>query len=370
MHLPFVRRILLCVRYGIGDLVMETPVITSLRQQLPRAQIIALGAHPALELLENDPAVDALASVQDWGLNHWGDAGNGKVRQTIADWLVQERFDVIIDPSHAVMAVGETIWESAATILDTCNDAQEKVLREGRGGVAAIKAAVQSGWGLHVQAELNPRIHIDAEDEELADRFLLRHGLADRSPIGISPVASSPLKRWPVERQAAAADWIIECSGRSLLLFCGAQREIAASLLSAMRHRDKVVTVGRLHLRRIAALLARCSSFLCNDTGLMHIASAVGTPAIAVFGPTSPAIYLPVETASTAVCGNVPCPHRLTTTFGPPSCIIAGRCLVREESCITSVSTNQVMSALSGYLDSEKCRGSVDSGPSRQARFP
>ncbi|RJP19820.1 MAG: hypothetical protein C4520_12080 [Candidatus Abyssobacteria bacterium SURF_5] len=60
------RRILLCLRYGIGDFVMETPVLQALRESSPHAHITAAGAYPAIELLEGDPRIDALMCIQKW----------------------------------------------------------------------------------------------------------------------------------------------------------------------------------------------------------------------------------------------------------------------------------------------------------------
>jgi ADP-heptose:LPS heptosyltransferase len=201
-----------------------------------------------------------------------------------------------------------------------------------------------------VPDDLPPRIHFSREDEEFAESFLRRHGFDDRPPVAISPVASSSLKRWPIDRLAAVADRLIETTGGPLLLFCGPQQEVAALLLGAMGRREKVVSVGRIHLQRIGALLARCSFFLCNDTGLMHLSSAVGTPVVAIFGPTSPRVYLPVETASTAVGGSDGCPFRKTAAFGPPACIVADRCLISAESCIDQVTVEQVTVAIEPYL--------------------
>lgn len=80
MDLYSAQRVLVCLRYGIGDVVMQTAALDALRRALPTACITALGARPAIELLEHDPRIDELVCTQDWGLRHWGDTGTPKIK--------------------------------------------------------------------------------------------------------------------------------------------------------------------------------------------------------------------------------------------------------------------------------------------------
>jgi ADP-heptose:LPS heptosyltransferase len=113
------------------------------------------------------------------------------------------------------------------------------------------------------------------------------------SLVGFCPAASSNLKRWPESRFAAVADWAIESAGHGVALFGGDLDESVPAMWRLMSPEARVIVVRGLHLRRVAAVLAECAALVSNDTGLMHMASAVGTPVVAVFGPTSPRIYLP-----------------------------------------------------------------------------
>ncbi len=348
MNLSASRKILLCLRYGIGDLVMELPVLGVLRSAAPAARITALGARPALELLAGDRRVDRLSCVQDWGFRHWGDYGTPTIRTAIREWFAAEAFDLVLDPSHAVMGAGAAIWDSRATILDAGSDLQDRALATGLDGLAAINAAVQAGWGISIPAAAVPRLELAAAEISFAAGFLRTHGLAGR-PVGFSPVASSPLKRWPVARFAALADRLIE-NGESLLLFAGPQRQFGEDIRRRLRRPERAVAVGPLHLRRVAALLARCRLFLGHDTGLMHLAAAVGTPLVALFGPTSPQIYLPGQVPAIACGGRDGCTWRKTRAFGPPKCVMEGRCLAGKRSCIDEVDLAQVWDAVAGVL--------------------
>jgi ADP-heptose:LPS heptosyltransferase len=94
--------------------------------------------------------------------------------------------------------------------------------------------------------------------------------------------------------------------------------------------------VQNLHLRQVAALLSQCRLYLGNDSGLMHLATAVGTPVVILFGPTVPHLYLPRSVRSQAVTSGVACPYRPRRAFGHPRCVLAGSCLTGTP-CIQTI---------------------------------
>lgn len=340
-----VARGLVCLRYGIGDLVMELPVLQALRGFMPEARITALGARPAIELLENDDCVDELVGVQEFGFSHWGDPGTQANRRSFQDWLLQNRFDLVLDPSHAAMGAREMIRHNHRMILDSGDRAQDEALAMGEDGVGAIKAAVHAGWGLKIAAGELPVMRPSAAEHALAARFMQERGLACKTILGFSPVASSALKRWPVERLAAVADSLLTDSFEAALLFCGPQRQIASRLLGYMRHRHRVEVIADVHLRQAAALLGRCRLFICNDTGLLHLAAAMRVRVLGIFGPTSAGIYLPPGGAVAAEADDF-CPHRKKASFGPPACLVEDRCLEGGGRCIERIEFERVLSLL------------------------
>jgi ADP-heptose:LPS heptosyltransferase len=115
-----------------------------------------------------------------------------------------------------------------------------------------------------------------------------------------------------------------------------------------MSHGGNVLAIRKLHLRYVAAVLAECSALVCNDTGLMHIAAAVGTPVIAVFGPTTPGVYLPRGQA-VGLAGDINCPHR-TYNMDPPGCWASEHCLIAPGNCTTAVPVESVIKALQSVL--------------------
>ncbi|MFW5636887.1 MAG: glycosyltransferase family 9 protein [Thermodesulfobacteriota bacterium] len=346
MNLKDAHRILVCLRYGIGDMIMEMPVLQTLRETAPQARITALGAAPAVELLEHSGLVDKIAVVQDFGLTHWMDPGSPKILADIHQWLDLNRFDAALDISHAVEALRTVFWEREDIFLmDTLQMAgEDPVLTRGGRGQEALRRAIAEGWGMRIPSNAAPRLFPIPEEAAWAEAFLADQGLTPDRTAAVSPVGSSRLKRWPEERFAQLADMLIEEQGFSILIPAGPQLESAEAVRGAMRHRGRTAVVGAIHLRRVSALLARCGLLVCNDTGLMHMAGAVNTPVVGIFGPTEPAVYLPESPTARAVQAFV-CPYRKRNTFGPSDCIMMDHCF-RGDPCIQAVTPESVTAAV------------------------
>jgi ADP-heptose:LPS heptosyltransferase len=357
------RRVLLCMRYGIGDVAMELPVLEALRRALPQAHITALGASPATQLLERHPDLDAVDTLNQWGIRHRWDRGPAGAKRAISAWLDEHDFDLFLDVHHVTPAFGEVVWSRGIRSLEADEAAERAAVQRGESGVAAIKHAVRAGWGLDVPQGTLPRVATAPDDQDFADHFLHRFGLGGTAPLAISPVASLSLKRWPMERLARVADDLVEETGEPVLLFCGPQEDAGNALRSQMRHARRVVCVGPLHLLRVAALLERCRAFVCNDTGLMHLAGALGVPTVAIFGPTAASIYRPPGDWVVSAGGDgVECPHHNTASLHPPACFAEGHCLIADRSCIHRTTEEDVRTALHGLLG--RLEGQAQPNPS------
>lgn len=353
MDFSGLRRILVCLRYGIGDVVMETPALLALRRAAPRARITGLGAAPATELVARNQGLDEIVAVQDFGLRHWEDHGNAVTTAKVMRWLDERDFDAVMDVSHAVACVRLALWRRGGLFLDSGEGALPAVLAGGGGGQDAVIEDIRRDWGLDVDSgglPSLPSLVLEEDEREGAASVLRGLGLPDDGQaMAVSAVASSPLKRWPEERLARVADMMADEPGRSVLILAGPEGEDAQRVLAAMRRRDKARLIRCLPLRITAAVLSRCRALLCNDTGLLHMAAAVGTPALAVFGPTDARIYLPRHAGCAAVEPDVDCPLRRRETFGPPACIAAGHCLypglAGPDGCVKRVPVEEVMDA-------------------------
>jgi len=136
-----------------------------------------------------------------------------------------------------------------------------------------------------------PRLFPSEEDRVAASKFLSR--LGRERMAAIHPGSGSEKKNWPAEKFAAVARWMVDELALQLVLVQGEADEKPIARL--VEHLDgRPVTVARgLKLPELAAVLERCALFVGNDSGITHLAAAVGTPTIALFGPVSPPVWEP-----------------------------------------------------------------------------
>jgi heptosyltransferase-2 len=193
-----------------------------------------------------------------------------------------------------------------------------------------------------------PRLFVgEAEVVAVAQVFGLGHDHAEGVPLlGLNPGAEyGPAKRWPIERLAEVAAEVQRRTGcRCVVLGGASDQELAAQLVAAIacalaqspgapnRPAQKAVLnlAGRTGLRELCAVAKACTVVLTNDTGPMHVAAAVGTPVVALFGSTDPALTgpgLPGQAAHRVFCCGAPCAPCFRRV-----CPLDGRCLTNIKS--------------------------------------
>jgi ADP-heptose:LPS heptosyltransferase len=339
------QQVLICLRFGIGDVVMELPALRGLRAEWPQAHFCALGAWPAIELLEGDPLFEDVLSIQAFGFVHWGDEGTPAAREALTGWCRKRRFDCVIDAWHAPSGVRRVLEGLAVRTLNTTSEIVPDPDGPG-GGARSIWRSAVAAWGITDRSAIPaPALYIVPAARECAAMFMAHHGLFGRRLVGIVPVGSSRLKRWPLTRFCELINRLHLEHDYHVLVF-GIPSRDRPSIDWLERHvpAERFTRVEPMHLQRTAALIRRCRVLLSNDTGLMHISAAVGIPTIGLFGPTSPRVALP--DGAQAIAAGLPCQHRLERRFGPPACVLENRCLMRDRSCIDAITVDAVLAAI------------------------
>ncbi|MEM4240124.1 MAG: glycosyltransferase family 9 protein [Candidatus Woesearchaeota archaeon] len=299
--IPQIRPQRICIfKIGaIGDVLVSTPMVHALRQRYPKARIDYWTGQWSAGALEGNKDLDNVVAFDD--------ATFFKKRVDLVIGLARR----IASQRYDTMFILDKHW-SLGTFGRLCNvPVRIGFDRDGEG--FAHTAAVPFGKTRHesdyyldlaylagAKKVKNPKIELwlSAQDKKFASDFFRKNRLAPKKTIGIvpggakNPGQNAVVKRWPVERFAeiakalAGKGWQILLIGRS-----PGDDDVLPAMLSAVPNAANAI--GSFTIRQSAALLQKCRLVICNDSGPMHMAAAVGTPTVSIFGPTDPRHWAP-----------------------------------------------------------------------------
>jgi heptosyltransferase-2 len=293
----------------VGDAIMAIPALQTVRAKFPDAHIGVLGLPYVLDIYRGQGLADELIDFERSG-GHGGLRG----RERLASELRERRFDTAVLFQNAFDAAW-IAWRAGISERIGYN-------RDGRGllltkPVAVPRAGEVPPHERYYYLELLRRVRwIDALPEisnislkvepalaRDAEALLQSAGApAGGKRIAVGPGASyGSAKCWPPERFAAALNQTAGQAGADIILFGTAgDAAVSAEIEKGLQHKA-INLVGKTKISDLPALLSRCTIFLGNDSGAMHVAAAVGLPVVAIFGPTDPFGTAPVTPKCTIV---------------------------------------------------------------------
>jgi len=302
-----IREILVIRTAYIGDVVMTMPLLKPLRERFPQARISFLTATRAAAVLENNPYLDAIIGYDPF----WFYPTRRADYRTFIAGLRRTSFDLVIEARADIREL---------LLLVRPLKARHKVSYDVGGGGYLLTDVVPYG-GLkhkveyhldiarHLGCDVGPvewGVYLREEEKRNVDAVLGRAGIGGPF-IAVHPGSRLPLKRWFPERYAALCDALVtRCGLPVVLLGSPDERQLAERIAEGMR-RKTVNLTGALDLRELAGVLSRAKLFVCNDSSPLHIAAAMKTPTIAVFGPSKSAETAPYAVLSRVVEKDYPC---------------------------------------------------------------
>jgi ADP-heptose:LPS heptosyltransferase len=181
------------------------------------------------------------------------------------------------------------------------------------------------------------------EADRAAAEALLREAGAGEGPLFLLHPGSGDNflgRRWATESFAALADHLVERHGGTVVVTgTAAEAPLAEAVRAAALRGDRVRSAaGRLGVRALAALCARATLVVSNDTAPVHLASAAGRPVLGIYGPNTPVLYGPLSPGSVAFYHRTPCSPCLTNFNYKTS-------FCRMPVCIRSVEVAEVAAA-------------------------
>jgi len=312
----------------IGDVVMTFPAIAAVRATLPKAHLTVLVKPWVADLVRMHPAVDEVLLYERPG-RHDGLRGFF----TLARELRRRRFDAAILLQNAIEAAILARLAGIPVRAGYSTDARGLLLTHPVSRPPGIHTVHQSLYYLGMLEALGftppgTSVPIVPTEEQgrAAERHLAQMGIAGRRPlVGMAPGAAyGPAKRWFPERFAAVADRLAGLYGCPVLLFGSAGDRASTQAVRAAAKTALVDIAGRTPLGDAIALIACCDLFVTNDSGLMHVAGALGVPTVAVFGSTNPKTTYPLGERTVLIRKPVDCSPCLK-----PECPTDFRCMDR-----------------------------------------
>jgi lipopolysaccharide heptosyltransferase II len=337
------RRILVIKLSSLGDIVHTLPAVAALRKRFPSAHVTWLVKSPWASILEENPDVDEVLSV-DVSWRNWP--------RLIRD-LRHHQCDLVLDfqglfrtgllglLSGATMRVGFAGAREGAPWMYT-HRVPLPGEHESSWRLLAIHAvdrnlAIVGFLGADVS---RPIFHLPglAEDEKFIRGLLHEAKVEEHTQlIALAPWSRSVLKSWPLSRFVELAEELMRSSTFRVVVLGGPSELASANEFRRSQSHGLVNLVGKLSLRQLPPLLRRMKLVIGNDSSLIHLAAGVETPVLAIFGPTEPKATGPYPFTGHSVRRTVlPCSPCGQRTCQNPNYL----------ECLHSISVSSVLEAM------------------------
>jgi lipopolysaccharide heptosyltransferase I len=315
------RKLLIIKPSSLGDIVHSLPVLHAIKKKFPGTEIDWVVARGFEGLLEGHPLLRKL-----WIINKDEWKKIAKVGATVAEVrrllrsLRAERFDAVID-LQGLFRSGFIAKGTGAPVRIGFSDARE-------GSTVFYTHTVRGGRGIHaVDRYLKIAAFLGCDVSEV--QFPLPpHGSssADLLPSPsfscseyavMAPGARGATKRWPAQKFGELASVL---PVRTVVIGSKGDAPLAGEVVEASKGKA-ISLAGRTDLKGLTGIV-RCARFMvCNDTGPMHIAAALGVHVFALFGPTNPVETGPYGPAHTIITANLPCSPCYRRSCKTPECM-------------------------------------------------
>ena len=300
------RHILLIKPSSLGDIVHAMPTCAAIRRAYPNARLTWLVKREWAGLVERIDGVDRVWPVES----------------TLTGWLSQvpllrtEGFDLVVDLQGLFRsaAIG---WFSGSPLLVGFANGREGSpwFYSRRVPVPQLEMhavdrylLVAKAVGAGESGTPEFRFRITQTDHEEIDRLLSRSGVTTgTSWVAMNISARWPTKRWPAASFAEVADRLRHEGFGAIVMIGGPEERADVAEVSAMMKTPVADLAGATTVGLLPALLSKAALLITNDSGPMHIAAAVRTPVVALFGPTSAVRTGPYGVGHQVLTGKVPC---------------------------------------------------------------
>jgi lipopolysaccharide heptosyltransferase II len=326
-----IKKILFLRHDRIGDMVLSTAALKALKQAYPQALITVLASERNLEILTHNPHVDEILIYQG------------------IFWLIKTMrprgYDLVIDPFLT--------YELKQAFMTYLAGGEYRIGFEGWGREIFfnIKGPITQTPGRMVEHLLDlveavggektgcvPEVFLSDNELQWASKTLASKGIKPKElTIAVHPGAYYPSQRWPTGRFGELARQLIEQSNAKVILLASRdEKDLVKEVQKAAG--KKAQDFSGLGLRELIALLAQCDLLICNNSGPLHIASALNIRTVSMVGPTVTPLWLSYGKHDVVISKRL-------------ACSPCNKAVCKDHECMESIMVDEVFEAVKSQIN-------------------
>lgn len=349
MENKITEKILIIRLSGVGDVIHSLPLLSALRRKYIDNHITWLVSKKAEAVVAGNPGLDeVIVFEKSKGLRAW---------LSLIRKLKEAKFDLVIDPQSqfrsGVVAFLAGIPRRVGFVRGVSKEPNSIFMNEkvdpGKGEIHNVDRDLSFAKHLGIPpGEKKFIIHVDDGDVKYIEDFLKGAGAGGAAPlVGLSIAGSLPNKRWKNSSWAALIDAISSREKMKTIILWGPGEEGDVEEITKFA-KKKTLTAPATDLKQLAALMGKCNMVIGNDSGPLHMAVAMGTSVIGLYGPSGFKKCGPYGEGNTAI----------RKDLSGLACFSRGRNVTRcrkfrrcgEKDCMDLITVEDVMKAVEGLL--------------------
>ncbi|OGX37608.1 MAG: hypothetical protein A3D87_07035 [Omnitrophica WOR_2 bacterium RIFCSPHIGHO2_02_FULL_50_17] len=340
------KRILLVKTHAIGDTILVTPAMRALRRRFPAAHMALLTGRRSAEIMEGNPDIDEIISFDESVLFRPDSKGIIRLIFQIRRQKFETAFvfhysgfiHLLVLAFGIPCRIGYTKDGSGFSLTHKIPwDEQD------RRWTADIHLDIARFVGAQIE-DRSLTVEVPEKDREFAGRFLRQNNIeCNDILIGIFPGGGKnsrdvvSQKRWGIEKYAHVVEAVSAAYQAKIIVFGSRDDQDTVLELSRISKLQLINACGKTNLKQTAALLQRCAVLITNDSAPLHIAIAVGTPTVSVFGPSRAASLVDKDARHIIIQSPIPCsPCYCNSVF--PGC--------DKPLCMDAIGCEEVLTAV------------------------
>lgn len=289
-ELKTIKRIVIIQYKPFGDILLNTGYLPTLREHFPDAQIDYLIQKPYLTILQDNPHIDNLVLMekkQKRGLHYFSYLWE---RLRIIQLIHAKKYDLVIDQLRGSGSAQITLYSRARYRLGWAHKRWSwvynyKIERDNHRYYSRVKFDLLQPLGIN-EVPHNIYYKVNNTSIEKVNTWLRKETLLQKKFVVFSPGTPVPAKQWDLDNFAKLGDMILEKTDYKLVLLWGPGEKKDVEYIKNKMKKNPVIAIPTT-FNEAGALLKQADVYISNDGGINHLAVAMETPTVTIFGPTS-----------------------------------------------------------------------------------